>query len=65
MLWHLKYVPAVEYIDCENIVICNRAGWDENQPRLQGTSPTPTPWDKVRTRTRLILSQQGGLQAVY
>ena len=27
MLWHLKDVAAVKCIDCENVVICNPAGW--------------------------------------
>lgn len=46
------------YLDCENNgVICNRAGWDENQPRLQGTSPTPALGEEVGMRTRRILRQ--------
>jgi len=22
-------IPAYEYIDCDNVVVCNRADWDE------------------------------------
>ena len=35
-------IPAYEYIDCENVVVCYRADWDEKQPRLPGSSLSPT-----------------------
>ena len=35
-------IPAYKYIDCENVVVCNRADWDENQPRLPESSLSPT-----------------------
>ena len=38
-------IPVYKYIDCENVVVCNRADWDENQPRLQGP-PTSTQGDE-------------------
>ena len=28
--------PAYKWIDCDNVVVCNHADWDENQPRFQG-----------------------------
>ena len=35
-------IPAYKFIDCENVVVCDRADWDENQPRLPGSSLSPT-----------------------
>lgn len=35
-------IRAFKYVDCENIVLCNRAGWDENHKRLPGSSLSPT-----------------------
>ena len=29
-------------MDCENVVVYNRAGWDENQSRMQGSSLSTT-----------------------
>ena len=41
-------IAAYKHIDCENVVVCNRAEWDGNQPRLPGfsLSPTTAPWDE-------------------
>ena len=35
-------IPAFKYVDCENIVLCNRGGWDENQQPLPGSPLSPT-----------------------
>ena len=35
-------IPAFKYMDGENVVAYNRAGWDENQSRLQWSSLSST-----------------------
>ena len=35
-------IPAFKYVDCENIVLYNRGGEDENQQPLPGSSLSPT-----------------------
>ena len=35
-------IPAFNYMDCEDVVVYNRAGWDENQSRLRGSSLSST-----------------------
>ena len=30
-------IAAYKHIDCENVVVCNRAEWDGNQARLPGS----------------------------
>ena len=35
-------IPAFKYMDAENVVAYNRAGWNENQSRLQRSSLSST-----------------------
>ena len=35
-------IPVFKHMDCENVVVYNRAGWDENQSRLRGSSLSST-----------------------
>ena len=41
-LWPILKIPAFKYMDCENVVAYNRAGWDENQSLLRGSSLSST-----------------------
>ena len=54
-----KFLPLNNYVDCENIVLCNRAGWNENQQRFPGSGGRG--WDENKTDFK----RKGGLQAVY